>query len=98
MAGVVAGKRPARRRQPLRRRSPVPIWSAYDLSWAAGFLRNAGLEYTVAEAIGHSGWGGSCAFAEPSRRLSGAYVNRQSAELILDPRSRRLIEALYAAF
>ena len=31
------------------------------------------------QTFGHSGWGGSCAFADPQRRLSGAYVmNRQS--------------------
>ena len=48
--------------------------------------------------IGHSGWGGSCAFADPDRRLSGAYVmNRQSSALIDDPRARRLIEAAYQA-
>ena len=34
--------------------------------------------------------------ADPERRLSAAYVmNRQSAYLIGDPRSRRLIEAVY---
>ena len=72
----------------------------YDLSWGAGFLRNAGLGlYGPALAsFGHSGWGGSCAFADPERGVSGAYVmNRQSAELIADPRSRRLIDAAYAA-
>jgi CubicO group peptidase (beta-lactamase class C family) len=43
-------------------------------------------------------WGGSCAFADPERGLSGAYVmNRQSAELIADARGRRLIEAAYAS-
>jgi CubicO group peptidase (beta-lactamase class C family) len=48
--------------------------------------------------FGHSGWGGSCAFADPQTGLSGAYVmNRQSAELIADRRARRLIEAVYAA-
>ena len=41
--------------------------------------------------------GGSCAFADPERGVSGAYVmNRQSAELIADARARRLIEAAYA--
>ena len=45
---------------------------------------------------GHSGWGGSCLMADPERRLSAAYVmNRQSAWLIGDPRSRRLIDAVY---
>jgi CubicO group peptidase (beta-lactamase class C family) len=71
----------------------------YDLSWGAGFLRNAGLGVygPSAHAFGHSGWGGSCAVADPERRLSFAYVmNRQSAHLIGDPRSRRLIDALYS--
>lgn len=71
----------------------------YDLSWGAGFLRNDGLGIygPSAHAFGHSGWGGSCAVADPERRLSFAYVmNRQSAYLIGDPRSRRLIEALYS--
>jgi CubicO group peptidase (beta-lactamase class C family) len=72
----------------------------YDMSWGAGFIRNEGLWlYGPGEAtFGHSGWGGSCAFADPQRRLSGAYVmNRQSADLIADSRSRRLIEAAYAS-
>ncbi len=70
------------------------------MSWGAGFMRARGsnLYGPGAETIGHSGWGGSCAFADPQRRLSGAYVmNRQSAALIDDPRARRLIEATYAA-
>jgi CubicO group peptidase (beta-lactamase class C family) len=69
------------------------------ISWAAGFMRNQGLGLygPGAQAFGHSGWGGSCAFADPERRLSGGYVmNRQSAMLIDDPRPRRLIEAAYA--
>ena len=71
----------------------------YDLAWGAGFLRNEGLGIygPGRQTIGHSGWGGSCAFADPDLRVSGAYVmNRQSAELIADGRSRRLIEAAYA--
>ena len=70
------------------------------MSWGAGFMRSAGsgLYGPGAQTIGHSGWGGSCAFADPERRLSGAYVmNRQSSALIDDPRARRLIEATYAA-
>jgi len=71
----------------------------YDLAWGAGFLRNEGLGIygPGRETFGHSGWGGSCAFADPERGVSGAYVmNRQSAELIADERARRLIEAAYA--
>jgi CubicO group peptidase (beta-lactamase class C family) len=70
----------------------------YDMSWGAGFIRNEGLWIygPGAQTFGHSGWGGSCAFADPERGLSGAYVmNRQSAELIADSRARRLIEAAY---
>jgi CubicO group peptidase (beta-lactamase class C family) len=72
----------------------------YDLAWGAGFLRNEGLSiYGPGQAsFGHSGWGGSCAFADPERSVSGAYVmNRQSAELISDARARRLIDAAYTA-
>ena len=71
----------------------------FTLSWGAGFLRNEGIGIygPSAHAFGHSGWGGSCAVADPERRLSFAYVmNRQSQHLIGDPRSRRLIEALYS--
>ena len=72
----------------------------YRMAWGAGFIRNEGLWIygPGRETFGHSGWGGSCAFADPERGLSGAYVmNRQSAELIADARARRLIEAAYAS-
>jgi CubicO group peptidase (beta-lactamase class C family) len=70
------------------------------MSWGAGFMRNEteapwgpGLA-----TFGHSGWGGSCAFADPERRLGGAYVmNRQGTALMGDARPKRLIEAAYAA-
>jgi CubicO group peptidase (beta-lactamase class C family) len=72
----------------------------FRLSWAAGFMRNKGVRiYGPGEqTVGHSGWGGSCVFADPERRLSVAYVmNRQSAHLIGDPRPLKLIESLYGA-
>jgi CubicO group peptidase (beta-lactamase class C family) len=72
----------------------------FTLSWAAGFLRNKGIRiYGPGElAVGHSGWGGSCVFADPETRVSAAYVmNKQSVHLIGDPRPLKLIEALYAA-
>jgi CubicO group peptidase (beta-lactamase class C family) len=72
----------------------------YPISWAAGFTRNAGLNIfgTNPDAVGHCGWGGSCAFADPAQRLSAAYVmTRQSPHLIGDPRAQRLIGALYGA-
>ena len=71
-----------------------------EVCWGAGVMRNApGMVWGPGEStFGHAGWGGSCLFADPERRLGGAYVmNRQSTALIGDPRSRRLIEAAYAA-
>jgi len=72
----------------------------FTMSWAAGLMRNAGLNAfgPNPETVGHSGWGGSCAFADAKNRISGAYVmTRQSPHLIGDPRAQRLIEALYSA-
>ena len=71
----------------------------HEMSWAAGLMRNASLQaWGPGEAtVGHSGWGGSCAFADPERRWSGAYVmNKQGTALVGDPRASRLIEAAYA--
>ena len=73
----------------------------FTLSWAAGLLRNApNFIYGPGEAsLGHYGWGGSCAMADPERQLSAAYVmNRQSTDLIGDPRPRRMLDALYESF
>ena len=72
----------------------------YVMSWAAGFTRNAGLNIfgPNPEAVGHCGWGGSMAFADPATGISAAYVmTRQSPHLIGDPRALRLIKPLYAA-
>jgi CubicO group peptidase (beta-lactamase class C family) len=72
----------------------------FEMSWGAGFMRNAAEHpWGPGDAsFGHSGWGGSCAFADPERRLGCAYVmNKQSADLLGDRRPKRLIEALYAA-
>jgi len=70
----------------------------FVMSWGAGFMRNEtekpwgpGLS-----TFGHAGWGGSCAFADPERRLGGAYVmNKQGTQLMGDDRARRLVEAAY---
>jgi CubicO group peptidase (beta-lactamase class C family) len=75
----------------------------FTLSWAAGVMINDpaqddGLRLYGPEAatFGHSGWGGSCAFADPVRGITGAYVmNRQQHFLAGDPRPLRLIKAVY---
>jgi CubicO group peptidase (beta-lactamase class C family) len=72
----------------------------FVISWGAGFMRNTPNMFygPTAEAFGHSGWGGSCAFADPTTGVSGAYVmNKQGSALIGDERAVRLIEAAYAS-
>ena len=72
----------------------------FVMSWGAGFMRNAAVKVwgPGEQTFGHSGWGGSCAFADPETGLAGAYVmNKQSTDLIGDARAKRLIEAAYAA-
>jgi CubicO group peptidase (beta-lactamase class C family) len=72
----------------------------YVMSWAAGFMRNE-INFPWGpgtESFGHSGWGGSCAFADPQRKLGGGYaMNKQGVALMGDARPKRLIEAAYAA-
>jgi CubicO group peptidase (beta-lactamase class C family) len=72
----------------------------FEISWGAGFMRNETVHPWGPgdQTFGHAGWGGSCAFADPERKLGGAYVmNKQSTDLLGDQRPRRLIEAAYAA-
>lgn len=71
----------------------------FVMSWGAGFMRNSAVKVwgPGEQTFGHSGWGGSCAFADPQTKLAGAYVmNKQSTDLIGDARAKRLIEAAYA--
>ena len=72
----------------------------FEMSWGAGFMRNETVHaWGPGNAtFGHSGWGGSCAFADPERKLAGAYVmSKQTTQLLGDNRPRRLIEAAYAS-
>jgi CubicO group peptidase (beta-lactamase class C family) len=63
--------------------------------WAAGFLLNVHDVYgDRPTAYGHSGWGGSFAFADPDRRLGVSYVmNAMGHNLVGDPRGMGLIKA-----
>ena len=70
----------------------------FDIDFAAGIMRNTPNYFygPNAETVGHSGWGGSCVFADPITGLHGAYVmSRQENTLLGDMRPRRLIDALY---
>lgn len=68
-------------------------------SWGCGFLRNTDGVYGPNEgAFGHSGWGGSFAFGDPSRKLGLAYtMNRMGTDLINDPRNVAVIDAVYTS-
>lgn len=71
----------------------------FTLSWAAGVMRETGEIFGAPPtAIGHYGFGGSCVLADPAIGLSFAYVpNRQSPDLVADPRAVRLVRAVYQA-
>ena len=70
----------------------------FNLSWAAGMMKNTNAAYgPLATTLGHSGFGGSCVFADPENGLSFAYTpNKMSPFLVGDPRSIKLIDAVYA--
>ena len=72
----------------------------FVMSWGAGVMRNETEKPwgPAMQSFGHSGWGGSCAVADPQTRLGMAYVmNKQGTALMGDARPRRLIEAVYAS-
>jgi CubicO group peptidase (beta-lactamase class C family) len=66
--------------------------------WAAGFiLNNRGLYGPSPNAFGHTGLGGSFAFADPDAGLGVAYaMNLMAPNLLGDQRGKRLMEATYA--
>jgi len=72
----------------------------FDIDIAAGIMRNSTHFFygPNPDTLGHSGWGGSCVFADPATGLHGAYVmNNQQNTLLGDVRPRRLIDAVYKA-
>lgn len=72
----------------------------FELTFGAGIMHNAPNMFygPTPTTLGHSGWGGSCVFADPVTGLHGCYaMNRQDKSLLGDPRSVALINALYAA-
>lgn len=72
----------------------------FNIDFAAGVMRNVPNYFygPNADTLGHSGWGGSCVFADPVSGLHGAYVmNRQRNSLLGDVRPRALIDAVYDA-
>lgn len=70
----------------------------FDIDWRTGVIGNSNRFYGPnLEACGHSGMGGSVGFGDPVTGLSVGYVmNKQSHHIMGDPRSLKLIDALYA--
>jgi CubicO group peptidase (beta-lactamase class C family) len=66
--------------------------------WAAGFLlNNRGMYGQCDNAFGHTGLGGSFAFADPDAKLGVSYaMNLMAANLMGDQRGARLVAATYA--
>ena len=72
----------------------------FNVKYAAGLLCNSPNHFygPLDGTLGHSGWGGSCVFADPVTGITGAYaMTKQGNSLIGDPRSVRLISAVYEA-
>ncbi len=70
----------------------------FNISFAAGLMLNNNKFYGPnSDILGHSGWGGSCAFADRNTGIVCAYaMNKQSNILLGDPRPVKLINALYS--
>lgn len=70
----------------------------FRIDWRTGVMGNNNGNYGPnPETCGHSGSGGSCGFGDPVAGVSVGYVmNQQSPYLMGDPRSLKLIDALYA--
>lgn len=76
----------------------VDINLGVPVRWGAGYFGNNPQRWYGPEdaAWGHSGWGGSCVFFDPTRKLSvGFAMNQMDANLHGDPRTVRLIDVLY---
>lgn len=70
----------------------------FTIDWRTGIMGNNNRIWGPnVDAFGHAGMGGSCGFGDPVAGVSCGYaMNRQSHHIMGDPRSLKLIEALYA--
>jgi len=51
-----------------------------------------------ARSFGHPGAGGSLGFADPEAKIGFGYtMNKMGPYILIDPRARALIDALYAS-
>ncbi len=80
-----------------RRVSGDDLVLPFHVDWRSGVMGNSNRFYGPnPDAIGHSGAGGSCGFGDPNSGVAAGYVMSKHSHYIAgDPRSLRLIEALY---
>lgn len=80
----------------MRRQGKDRVFNMW-VRWGAGFLlSNRGLYGPNDNSFGHSGWGGSFAFADPEAKLGIAYaMNLMAPSLAGDPRGAQLFKAVY---
>jgi CubicO group peptidase (beta-lactamase class C family) len=71
----------------------------FNPQWGMGVAHNLiGVYGPNPRTFGHSGWGGSFGCADPDAHLAIGYVcNHMGPELVGDPRSRALVQAVYDA-
>ncbi|MEL7200646.1 MAG: serine hydrolase domain-containing protein [Pseudomonadota bacterium] len=71
----------------------------FTLAWGAGMMRNVNRHFGPNEnAMGHAGFGGSMVMIDPDHQISASFVmNRMSPHLVGDPRTLKLLDALYGA-
>ncbi|MDQ0464858.1 CubicO group peptidase (beta-lactamase class C family) [Caulobacter ginsengisoli] len=77
----------------------VDMFLGFDDCWSMGMaLNRPGIYGPNSEAYGHSGWGGSFGCADPDAEVAIGYVcNRMGPELVGDPRTGGLCEAVLGA-
>ena len=77
----------------------VDMFLGFDDCWSMGMaLNRPGIYGPNSEAYGHSGWGGSFGCADPNAEIAVGYVcNRMGPELVGDPRTGGLCEAVLTA-
>jgi CubicO group peptidase (beta-lactamase class C family) len=85
-----------------RTSGPNFILMDMEVEFGLGFMlnqeRREGNFGPSPRAFGHTGAGGSFAYADPDARIGFGYVmNRAGPHILLDPRAIALIEALYEA-
>ena len=70
----------------------------FSPNWAMGFATNGiGVYGPNPRAFGHSGWGGSFGCADIDAKIGIGYtMNRMGADLVGDPRSKVLCDAIFS--